>query len=146
MDAAIEDRAVWRTTIARRARKIEPSVHGDARAHGFQTIDGRPVDARHMRQRPAQIANRCFCIYFLERGCCELIFSQRQRVLLKCPSVFGNELKRRLIIRWTAASSQTPLGRELANAGSPDHVIAEIREGIQQALLQNRNIRPRVLR
>ena len=121
-------------------------MHRDTGSDRLQTIERGQVDLRHVRNGPAQVRDGRHGVHFFERAGGELIFVERERVLLKRPTVLGHQLQRRLIVRGRRASLETPCGREFADAREPEHVIAKSGERVVHALFQDRDIRGRVLR
>ncbi len=82
----IDDHAYGRTR-AWSAGQIFVRMNGDARAEGFETVDGFAVDVRDVRDGPSQVCDGRHGINLFEGRGGELIFGERETVLLERPTV-----------------------------------------------------------
>ena len=90
-------------------------MDGNAGADCFQAIDRHQVDLWHVGHRPAQVGDRNRLIDCLERAGRELIFKQRQTVLLESPAALRNDAQRVDEVGWERIAEQWPARGELSD-------------------------------
>ena len=77
----------------------------------------------------------------LEHAGSELVFQQRQAVLLEGPAALRDNTQRVDIVGRELRGEQRPIRGELPNPGTADHVVAEIAERVDYPLAGQRNVR-----
>src|SRR5262245_33369381 len=92
-------------------------MDGDPGANCLQAIDRCLVDLRHVSGRPAQVGDRNRVVHRLERAGDELVFEQRQAVLLEGPAALRHDGQRVDEVGGERIAEQRPAG---GNSPIPD--------------------------
>ena len=77
----------------------------------------------------------------LEHAGGELVFQQRQAVLLEGPAALRDDTQGVDVVGRELRGEQRPIRGELPDPGTADHVIAEITERVEHPLGGQRNVR-----